>query len=255
MLNLSILIPVRNETLNLRVMLKILNAILDEKNEVLVIYDSLEDESVPVIKELQEEFKNLIGVYNHGGGIPNALKNGILHARSDRLLIFAADEVGPVLAIDDMMYLMDQGCQFVSCTRYAHGGRRLGGSWIGHFLSYTANRLLRMFSAIAFSDSTTGIKMFRKKDFASLVKDSSSAGWSAAFEMAVNAQLLGLKLGEVPIISIDRLFGGKSTFKLFSWVKAYLKHFMMAIQTLPRWKKTSQTFSIVVKVPTNLMRE
>jgi len=43
------------------------------------------------------------------------------------ILIFAADEVGPVLAIEDMIALIREGCDFVSCTRYAHGGRRLGG--------------------------------------------------------------------------------------------------------------------------------
>lgn len=233
-------------------MLKILNAVLDERNEVIVIYDRLDDESIPVINDLQKQFKNLVGVYNPQGGIPSALKHGIDASRSERLLVFAADEVGPVLAIDDMMSLMDHGCQFVSCTRYAHGGRRLGGSIIGHFLSFTANKLLRCFSRIAFTDCTTGIKMFRKQDFEILVKDASKVGWSFAFEMAVNAQILGLKLGEVPIISIDRLYGGKSTFKVFSWIKAYMKYFILAIKKLPPWERTPHK-SILVRVPTNMV--
>src|SRR3954453_13384283 len=71
----------------------------------------------------------------------------------ERILIFAADEVGPVLAIDDMIALMDQGTEFVSAPRYAHGGRRLGGSWIGQLLSRTANRLLIVMSGTGLTDS------------------------------------------------------------------------------------------------------
>ena len=80
-----------------------------------------------------------------GRGILNALRAGVEAAQGKYVLIFAADEVGPVLAIDDMIALMDAGCEFVSCTRYAHGGRRLGGSWIGGVLSRLANRLFRAF--------------------------------------------------------------------------------------------------------------
>ena len=62
-----------------------------------------------------------------GRGVAGAITSGVQAASGERILIFAADEVGPVLAIEDMMRLMDDGSEFVSVTRYAHGGRRLGG--------------------------------------------------------------------------------------------------------------------------------
>src|SRR5262249_62380068 len=73
-------------------------------------------------------------------------------------LIYAADEIGPVLAISRMLRLIDQGCEFVSAPRYAGGGRRYGGSLLGHFLSLAGNTLFRLCSATALSDSTTGMK-------------------------------------------------------------------------------------------------
>lgn len=235
---LTVLLPVRNETMNLRVMLRILRAVLTMPHEVIVIIDNEHDESIPVVQEQAALYPQVRLVHNATGrGVANAIRAGIAEARGERVLIFAADEVGPVLAIDDMMALMDEGAEFVSATRYAHGGRRLGGSIIGHILSRTANAILLTISGVALSDSTTGIKMFRRNDFQWLAKDSASVGWAVAFEMAVNAQLAGLKLGEVPFISIDRLFGGKSTFQIVPWVIGYFGYFATAMRKLPRSAK------------------
>jgi dolichol-phosphate mannosyltransferase len=147
-----------------------------------------------------------------------------------------------------MMTLMDAGAEFVSATRYAHGGRRLGGSWIGQFLSRAANRLLILMSGTGLTDSTTGIKMFRRNDFERLSRDTKSVGWAVAFEMAINAHLLGLRLGEVPIISIDRLFGGKSSFKLVPWVIGYMGYFVTGVTRLPRAKRPQ----VAVRIPAGM---
>src|SRR5712691_11488149 len=137
----SIVMPVRNEGLNLRIMLKILNAVVDVPHEVLVVVDERNDASVPVVESISPNYARLAVVHNtEGRGILGALRAGVAAAQGKYILVFAADEVGPVLAIDDMIALMNEGCDFVSCTRYAHGGRRLGGSFIGGLLSRLANR-------------------------------------------------------------------------------------------------------------------
>ncbi len=131
---LSILLPVRNEGINLRIMLKILRAVVDLPHEVLVVYDSAGDDSVVVVNDVRQIYPELRGIQNTlGHGVVNAIRAGVGASEGDVILIFAADEVGPVLAIEDMIALIRDGCDFVSCTRYAHGGRRLGGSLIGAF--------------------------------------------------------------------------------------------------------------------------
>ena len=243
---LSILLPVRNEVLNLRVMLRILNAALVVPHEILVIFDDPNDASIAVVEEARQSFSGVRPVLNTAGrGVAFAIRAGVAAANSDRILLFAADEVGPILSIDDMLSLMDEGVEFVSATRYAHGGRRLGGSMIGHALSRIANWLLIHASGTGLSDSTTGIKMFRRADFEALSRDSTSVGWAVAFEMAINAHLLRLKLGEVPIISIDRLFGGQSTFRLIPWVLGYFSYFATAMTKLPRSKRPT----VKVRIP------
>lgn len=232
---LSILLPVRNEGVSLRVMLKMLRGMVEVPDEVLVVYDADDDDSIPVVTEIGGRYPRLRGVLNQRGpGVVNAIKAGVDEAKGKYVLIFAADEVGPVLAIDDMLGLMESGCDFVSCTRYAYGGRRLGGSIIGGWLSRAANRLFHVLAGSAFSDSTTGIKMFRRDLFERLDLRGRPIGWAVAFEMAMKAELLGCVLGEVPIISIDRLYGGTSTFKLGPWMLEYLRWFLWGATRLRR---------------------
>lgn len=220
---LSVLIPVRNEELHIGIMVRILTSALRVPHEILVIYDSPKDSTLPVLKKMQRTYPHVRGVFNElGKGVTNAIKAGVAVARGKYILIFAADEVGPVVAIDEMLSLMEDGCDFVSCTRYAYGGRRLGGSFIGSLLSRFANGLMHTVGGMALTDATTGIKMFRRKDF-STFNLSAKAGWAFALEMALKAQFMGMRFGEVPIVSVDRLFGGTSSFQIGPWLKEYTK--------------------------------
>ncbi len=238
---LSIIMPVRNEGANIEVMLRMLGAVVEVPSEIIFVVDSPDDTTVPRVRSLKGRFANVKLVVNAlGKGVLNAVRAGVANSASDIMLIFAVDEVGPVLAISDMLALMDQGCELVTATRYAYGGRRLGGSMLGQVLSRTANMLFNTLSGSALTDCTTGIKMFRREVFESLDLRSNPGGWSFAFEMSIKAQILGKRTGEVPIISVDRLYGGKSTFKFGPWVTAYLRWFAWGIFNLPKWKKVQK---------------
>ncbi len=235
---LTVLMPVRNEGVNLRIMLKMLRAVVDVPCEVLVVHDTEEDDSLDVVEAMQENYPRLRCLHNlKGPGVINAIRTGVEAAQGQTILLFAADEVGPVLAIEDMLRLIGQGCDFVSCSRYANGGRRLGGSVMGGLLSRGANRLFRLLTGTEFTDCTTGIKMFRREIFEKLDLRARPVGWAVAFEMAIKAQYIGLKLGEVAIISIDRLYGGKSTFKLGPWCREYFRWFVWGMWHLRRGRQ------------------
>jgi dolichol-phosphate mannosyltransferase len=240
-ITLSILLPVRNEGINLRIMVKLLKAMLDVPHELLIVYDYPDDDSIAIIRQLQNRWSNLRLVHNQRGpGVVNAIQAGVGAAVGDYVLLFAADEVGPLLAIDDMLTLMVEGCDLVSCSRYAHGGRRLGGSLIGGMLSRFANRVFHRLAGCVLSDATTGIKLFRRSLFSNLQLEAKPVGWAVTFEMAMKAQFAGWKLGEVPIISIDRLYGGKSTFRLGPWTREYLRWFIWGcwnLRRVPRFER------------------
>jgi dolichol-phosphate mannosyltransferase len=229
---LTVLLPVHNEGANLPIMLRMLSAFLDFSYEVLVVYDDPNDDTIPVIRTEQESHPNLRGLLNERGrGVGRALAAGVEDARGEYVLFMGVDDIGPVLAIGDMLELMDEGCEFVSSTRYAHGGKRLAGPWIGRRLSWWANRMLPWAAGSVFSDSTDATKMFRRDIFERLDLRSRDVGCVIGFEMAIKAQALGLKLGEVPVLSIDRPFGGHSTFRLIPWFVEYGKWFWRAVFT------------------------
>lgn len=245
---LSVLLPVRNEEMNLRVMLRILQTVLEFPHEVLVIHDTPDDRSIPVVRQLQPRYPGLRLVHNTlGRGVINAVRAGVAAARAETVVILCADDTGPVLVIEDMLALVREGCDFVSVTRYAHGGRRLGGSLIGGLLSRTANWLFHRLVRSPFTDATTGGKMFRRALFEQFNLQSRPVGWAFAFEMAIKAQHLGLKLGEVPLVSIDRLFGGQSSFRLGPWVKEYLRWFLWGVRAA--WRSPRRTEPARVRVP------
>jgi dolichol-phosphate mannosyltransferase len=245
----SILMPVRNEGLNLTIMLKILKAVVDVPHEVLVVVDRADDDSLKVVARMAPEDSAIRSVHNTlGPGIPNALRAGVGSARGKYVLIFAADEVGPVLAIDDMIALMDSGCDLVSCTRYAHGGRRLGGSLIGCILSRTANWLFCRLSGCQLTDATTGIKMFKPDLLERLQLEARPVGWAVAFEIGIKAQLAGLRLGEVPIVSIDRLYGGTSTFAVGAWTAEYLRWFVWGLRQSLTLRRSALP-GVTVRIP------
>ncbi len=231
---LSIVIPVFNERESLSLMIKILNSTLEFENEIIIVYDDENDNSVPVAKKLQTDFKNIILVHNKfGKGVKYALKAGVLKSKYDIILITAVDEIFPILSIDKMLkMIIDENYDFISGTRYNNGGKRLGGSLIGHLLSFVANKSFSILTRFPLTDLTTGIKMFKKNFFEKIEISSNPVGWVFAFELSIKAYTMNLKIGEVPLISVDRLFGGTSTFKLGAWIKEYLKCYLWGIKTI-----------------------
>ena len=73
-------------------------------------------------------------------------------------------------------------------------------------------------------------KTFKKKVWESIQLESKPIGWAFAFEFSIKTYLKGYKITEFPLKSVDRLFGGSSTFKLGPWVKEYLKWFIWGLK-------------------------
>ena len=242
---LSILLPVRYEGINIPLILKILHAVVEVPHEVLVVYDEPDDDSVPAVQLLQPRFPHVRLIYNTlGAGVAQAIRAGVQAARGDHVLLFAVDDLGPVMALDEMLRLMEQGYDLVSGTRYAGGGRRLGGSLTGRFLSRLANWSFQWLAGGTLTDATTGIKLVRRSVFEQIRLEAAPVGWAVAFELAIKAQLAGLRLGEVPIISIDRPFGGTSSFSIGPWVLQYLRWFVWGTARLrfrQAWQRPART--------------
>lgn len=225
-LKLSILMPVRNEGINLKRILKIINALMEVPYEVLVIYDTPDDDSIPVAAALQKECPAIKPLHNTlGRGVINAIRAGVAAAKGEYALILPADDMGAIFDIENMLNEIEKGYDIVSATRYAKGGKVVGGAFSSRLLSKLANKLFIIFAGSAMTDSTVGIKIFKREVFQRINFECKPVGWAFAFEMAIKAQLMGLRISEVPIVSINRFYGGTSTFKLKAWITEYIRWF------------------------------
>src|SRR3989338_5280967 len=99
---LSIVMPVFNEGVNLKMLLPILEAVVETPHEILIVHDIPDDDSIPVVKSLQKKYANLKLVHNTlGRGVINAIKSGVNNAKGEYVLTIAADDIGPLLAIEE----------------------------------------------------------------------------------------------------------------------------------------------------------
>ena len=78
--------------------------------------------------------------------------------------------------------------------------------------------------------------MFKKEIFNKIQIDTAPVGWVFAFELSIKAYVSDYKVGEVPLISVDRLFGGSSTFQMNKWIKEYFKCYLWGLKFIKNKK-------------------
>ena len=235
---ISIILPIHNEKDSLPIMVRLLESTIKFKKEIIIVHDSLNDNALEIAYELSNEFNDVYVVHNKiAKGVKYAVDAGVSESKYDKIIIFAVDEIFPIIAIDKMLDLLIQNdLDFISGTRYSKGGMRLGGSFLGSIFSRVANKIFKFITKIPFSDCTTGIKMMKKNVWKSIKLESKPIGWAYSFELAIKVYLKNYKVDEYPLKSVDRLFGGSSTFKFGLWLKEYLKWFIWGIQKIKNAK-------------------
>ena len=118
-------------------MVRLLESTIKFKTEIIIIQGSLNDTALAIAKKLSNEFKDVHVIYNNiAKGVKFAVDVGVSKSKYDVIIIFAVDEIFPIIAIDKMLDLLIQNdLDFISGTRYSKGGIRLGGSFLGSIFS------------------------------------------------------------------------------------------------------------------------
>jgi dolichol-phosphate mannosyltransferase len=242
---LSIILPLIGENIYFEGMLKLLTIDIATTYEIIFVCN-LEEIDPSVVERLSKKYPAVIWLgKNQAESTLEALKHGLEIANGHYILVICADTAGPYIPVNEMLNMAKQGCDFVGSTRYSSNGRRLGGPILEITLSRLANHVLHM-AGCAFTDATSGMKLFKKTIFPKLTLESNSTGWVIAFEMALKAQLAGLKLGEIANIAIDRLYGGKSTCQFNREFFDYIKWFCWGLIKLAGSKSQNQSTNAVV---------
>jgi dolichol-phosphate mannosyltransferase len=211
-MNLLVVTPTYNERENLPVLAA---GILEHDGaRILVVDDGSPDGTGAIADRLAIEYPGRVEVMHRTGprGLGRSYVDGLQHAiregRAEFICQMDADlshnpeylpELVRAAAAQDL----------VIGSRYMNGGVSVV-NWPLHriLLSAFGNRYIRLVTRLAASDCTSGYRCWRREALARMpIASMVSDGYAFLVEMLYDAHVRGLRIGEVPIIFIERRLG------------------------------------------------
>jgi dolichol-phosphate mannosyltransferase len=209
-MTLLIVLPTYNERLNLE---RVVEAIMDHAfTRLLVVDDASPDGTGALADELALRWPGRIDVFHRRGprGLGLAYIDGLKRALQQ-----------PVAAIGQMDADLSHDPKYLPAMVAAlehHdlviGSRYLSGisviNWPLHriILSAFANRYIRFVTGMSPRDCTSGFRAWRREALGRLPLDKARAnGYAFLTEMLYEAQRHGCRVGEVPIVFVERQEG------------------------------------------------
>jgi glycosyltransferase involved in cell wall biosynthesis len=223
----SVVVPAYNEGGHI---LPVLDRIFESVRlqcEVLVVVDSCDDTTVPVVTSYSDKEPRLRCLVNsYGPGPANAIRFGIDAAAAPVAVVTMSDGCDDPRQIDDLARLVDRGVAVAAASRYMPGGQQVGGPLLKGLLSKSAGRSLALFARIGTRDATNSFKAY-STDFVRAVGIDSRAGFEIGIELTAKARRMRLGVAEIPTIWLDRQ-AGVSNFKIAQWIPGYLRWYRFA---------------------------
>jgi dolichol-phosphate mannosyltransferase len=221
----SIVIPVYNEGEALVPYLEKVIARLDEPFVFVVVFDMIEDTTVPVLARYNERLV-LATLNTYGPGPANAIRFGLDAASGDVVVVTMADGSDDADQIPEMARLVREGNAIVAASRYMKGGRQVGGPLIKGWLSRLAGVSLFHLARVGTHDATNSFKAYRT-EFIRSVRVESSAGFEIGIELTAKARRVREPVAEIPTTWNDR-DEGESRFDIVGWLPKYLRWYFYA---------------------------
>lgn len=224
----SIVIPAFNEV---EILERTLNQILESVKvdfECLIVVDSEDDLSCPVVNKFNKNnpnFKLLLNTIAKGPA--GAMKSGIIAAYGEVIVIVSADGSDDASQIDEMVKLVERGVTIAAASRYMHGGRLVNSPFLKGMLSRLAGLSLHYIKRIGTRDATNNFKAYSNR-FLDSVTIESEFGFEVGLELTVKASRKRLPIAEIPTIWIER-DSGKSHFQLWASLPKYIRWYFYGL--------------------------
>jgi dolichol-phosphate mannosyltransferase len=206
-----VILPTYNERRNLP---EIVPAILaqDGRIDVLVVDDASPDGTGEVADELAAGSPRVSVLHREGKkGLGSAYRDGFrrgLDAGYRLLLEMDADFSHDPEYLPELIEAAEERYDVAAGSRYLKGVNVINWPMGRLLLSWFANKYARWITGLPVTDSTSGFKCFRREvleaiDFSRV----HSTGYAFQIEMSFRAWKKGFRIGEVPIVFVDREVG------------------------------------------------
>lgn len=226
--------PVRNEGPNIRRVLEDLYSKVDAPKRVLIVFDSDDDDTLPVVREMLPTCPGLLLIRNEvGPGLLNAIRAGFAAVESEVVIVTMGDLSDDIAVATEMIRMIQSNEADVVCaSRYMRGGRQIGGPWFKGLLSRMAGLSLRMIAGFPTHDATNSFRAYRRNVIRSFPIES-EGGFEFSLELTAKAHAAGMRVAEVPAIWRDRV-AGTTRFQLWRWLPRYFRWYWFAMTHRPR---------------------
>jgi dolichol-phosphate mannosyltransferase len=221
-LSLTVLIPIRNEQENIKIISdEILSKIFCKNFELLFINDFSEDNSENELKKLTEKYSQIKYINNEKKGLGGAISTGIHNSTGKFVCIMMSDSSDTVEDLNKYYEIISSDdLDAVFGSRFIQGGKIVEYPKLKYVLNRLGNLLAKLLLWTDLNDFTNGFKIYKKDTLLGLYP-LVSEGFNIFFELPLKTIIRGYKYKIIPISYYNRTVG-EAKFKIQELGSKYL---------------------------------
>lgn len=216
---LSLIMPAYNEEDGIELVVEKVDNIVRQMGltyELIVVDDgSVDNTRFKVASYARNNGHVKVVGYNDNAGKGFALRTGFFHASGDMVVLMDSD-----LDIDSRLvghYVKALSNADIVVASKWHCQSNVDIPLIRRILSHGFNVLVKLLTGIRLSDTQTGLKAIRRSAFVNVFPRLTVKRFAFDVELLALANLLGLRVVELPIsIRMRGLFGSKEVWRMFT---------------------------------------
>lgn len=222
-MKLSVVIPVYNEAHRLHHNILDKTAFLNTQEfeyEIIIVDDGSTDGTKSILEtEANNNSKIRVLSYIPNKGKGFAVRRGVLAAKGEYIFFIDADGSTPIMYLHSMLSILESGNAnvVIGSRNLKESNREVPQPIWRQALGRIGNILIRNFLSLKVKDTQCGFKGFTKKAAREIFRKATINRWGFDFEVLVIANVLKLKVVEVPVRWMDsegsrfQMIGGSVT--------------------------------------------
>ena len=221
-LSLTVLIPIRNEQENIKIISdEILSKIFCKNFELLFVNDFSEDNSENELKKLTEKYSQIKYINNDEKGLGGAISTGIHNSTGKFVCIMMSDSSDTVEDLNKYYEVISgDDLDAVFGSRFIKGGKVVEYPKLKYILNRLGNLLAKLLLWTDLNDFTNGFKIYKKDTLLGLYPLVSES-FNIFFELPLKTIIRGYEYKIIPISYYNRTVG-EAKFKIQELGSKYL---------------------------------